>query len=73
MDARAPRNEDGTPDLSGLWRGDGFVRPQPEASPDDVPVASFRDVGAGFKDGLPLTREELIEFICLENQRFIAR
>ena len=53
-DAPPPRTADGKPDLTGLWRGDGFVRPDGTAPPDGIPVAGFLDVGAGFKDGLPL-------------------
>jgi hypothetical protein len=55
LDAPTPRTADGRPVLAGLWRANGFVQPDADAPPDAVPVASFRDVGAGFKDGLPLT------------------
>lgn len=58
--APAPRAFDGKPDLSGIWAniprpggrqgGSADVPTPPIGTP---PVATFRDVGAGFKEGLP--------------------
>jgi hypothetical protein len=58
-DAPAPKAVDGKPDLSGIWafRGGGGGRgaPQPpKVDLDQIPLANFKNIGQGFKDGLPL-------------------
>src|SRR5579863_2740352 len=67
-DGPAPRKPDGHPDLSGVWenvRGNigrapgGFQAtdtppPPPPPPSDGPPFATFFNIGAGFKDGLPL-------------------
>jgi hypothetical protein len=59
LNGPTPKASDGHPDLSGIWnfrgpvlgRGGGDRPPAPP--PGTPPSATFRDIGAGFKEGLP--------------------
>jgi hypothetical protein len=57
LSAPAPRTPEGKPDLSGIWNNQFFGGPPgaPRERPaDEPPLATFFNIGAGFKDGLPL-------------------
>jgi hypothetical protein len=56
LTAPTPRMPDGKPDLSGIWENGplGFGPQEPAPAAGEPPLATFFDVGAGFKEGLPL-------------------
>jgi hypothetical protein len=66
LDAPAPKAPDGHPDLSGVWdlRGTGgrggpggpggAKGKAPELPPGTPPNATFKNIGSGFKEGLPM-------------------
>ena len=68
LNGPTPRTPDGKPDLSGLWQGGGGgqrgaaagqrgagAQPAPAPDPTQPPLATFFNLGAGFKEGLPYT------------------
>lgn len=54
LTAPTPRQPDGKPDLSGIWVRSDRTEPPGGAPAGRPPLATFANVGAGFKEGLPL-------------------
>jgi hypothetical protein len=73
LNGPTPRMPDGKPDLSGTYRNvtRGANEPKEAMSLDEKPTATFRDIGAGFTDGLPLRpwAKELLQKRMADNSK----
>src|SRR5450755_1967683 len=85
LDGPAPKSADGHPDLSGIWtlargpgggaqaRGGGAPVAAPAAvDPSKPPLATFKNIGSGFKEGLPIRglAAELLKERKAENSKY---
>ena len=74
LNGPTPRTPDGKPDLSGVYRNvPRGNEPREALSLDEKPMATFRDIGVGFKDGLPLRpwAKEVLQKRMADNTRTI--